>query len=74
MENFENNKLKGSFLKRLFRYFNSLLVIDKSIDFILIFVGLLAALGVESYQKSKEIESRYIDMLARTYDEIQINK
>ena len=57
----------------LFKYFNSLLIIDKSIDLILIFVGLLAALGVESYQKSKKIEDVYVDILARSYDEIQLN-
>ena len=74
MDNIENQKPKAPFLTRLFKYFNSLLVIDKSVDFILIFVGLVAALGVESLQESKEIESRYIDMVARIHDEIQTNK
>ena len=74
MDNIENQKPKAPFLTRLFRYFNSLLVIDKSVDLILIFVGLVAALGFESLQESKEIESRYIDMVARIHDEIKINK
>ena len=74
MDNIENQKPKAPFLTRLFRYFNSLLVIDKSVDLILIFVGLVAALGFESLQESKEIESRYIDMVARIHDEITINK
>jgi len=73
MENQEDYNSKTSFLKKIFKYFNSLLIIDKSIDLILIFVGLLAALGVESYQKSKKIEDDYVNILARSYDEIQLN-
>lgn len=73
MESKELNESKGTFLGTLFKYFNGLLIIDKSVDLVLIFVGLLAALGVESFQDSKAIEERYIDMLARTHDEILIN-
>lgn len=73
MKEISNKDKSETFLKRIFKYFNSLLVIDKSIDLILIFVGLLAALGVESYQKSIQKEERYIDMIARLHTEIQLN-
>jgi len=73
MKELTNKDTKEPFLKRLFKYFNSLLIFDKSIDLILIFVGLLAALGVESYQEYMQKEKRYIDMVARIYTEVQIN-
>lgn len=73
MKELANIDKNETFLKRVFKYFNSLLIIDKSIDLILIFVGLLAALGVESYQQYVQKEERYIDMVARMYNEVQIN-
>ena len=47
--NNEENKLK-----KLFDFLDSRLLIDKFIDLILIFVGLLCALSVENYIENNE--------------------
>ena len=49
----KQKKVNNEKLKSIFKYFDSFLIIDKSIDFILIFVGLLAALGFENYVEKK---------------------
>jgi len=68
-----NNSNKG-FLGKIFKHLDVLLAIDKSIDFILIFVGLAAALGLENYMAQKDLEKNYIETLARIHTEIALNK
>jgi len=65
-------KNKGKF-KSIFDYFDVYLIIDKSVDFILIFVGLLAALGFENYIEKKNIEEKYTNSLTRLHTEITNN-
>ena len=53
-----NKELKENtgYLNKLFNFLDSRLIIDKSIDFALIFIGLLAALSFENYVENKKIE------------------
>ena len=60
-------------LKKLFNFLDSRLIIDKSIDFVLIFIGLLAALSFENYIEKKNIEREYLDNLSRVHTEISNN-
>tara|TARA_B100000795_G_scaffold230496_1_gene187945 strand:- start:114 stop:1319 length:1206 start_codon:yes stop_codon:yes gene_type:complete len=67
---FKNNT--GS-LKKIFNFLDSRLIIDKSIDFVLIFIGLLAALSFENYIEKQNIEREYLDNLSRVHTEITNN-
>ena len=69
----KQKKVNNEKLKSIFKYFDSFLIIDKSIDFILIFVGLLAALGFENYVEKKTNENQYINNLTRIHTEITNN-
>jgi hypothetical protein len=71
MENLSKN---NNFAKKLFKYLDGLLLVDKSIDLILVFVGLLAALMVENYLLQKENESKYITYLTRIHTEMITNE
>ena len=70
-----NKELKNNTgsLKKLFNFLDSRLIIDKSIDFVLIFIGLLAALSFENYIENKNIEREYLDNLSRVHTEISNN-
>ena len=70
-----NKELKENtgYLKKLFNFLDSRLIIDKSIDFVLIFIGLLAALSFENYVENKKIERAYLDNLSRVHTEISNN-
>jgi len=70
----EIKKSDKRFLGKLFKHLDALLAIDKSIDFILIFVGLAAALGLENYIAQIALEQNYVDTLARIHTEIALNK
>jgi hypothetical protein len=70
--NKELKKNTGS-LKKLFNFLDSRLIIDKSIDFVLIFIGLLAALSFENYIENKNIEREYLASLSRVHTEISNN-
>ena len=60
-------------LKKLFDYFDSFLLIDKSVDLLLIFVGLVAALAFENYVEQNAREKQYIENLTRLHTEISTN-
>lgn len=70
----ENNPTGKGFLGKLFKHLDVLLAIDKSIDFILIFVGLAAALALENYIAQNVLEQNYVETLARIHTEIALNK
>lgn len=70
----ENTSKNNNILKKLFKYLDGLLFIDKSIDLILVFVGLLAALMVENYLQQKEDESKYVTYLTRIHTEMITNE
>ncbi len=55
-------------------HLDALLAIDKTIDFVLIFVGLGAALALENHLASVATEKAYIETLARVHTEIALNK
>ena len=65
------NKNKG--LKKLFDFLNSRLIIDKAVDFFLIFIGLLAALSVENYIENQNQEKKYISSLISLHSELETN-
>ena len=71
MENLSKN---NNVIKKLFNYLDALLFVDKSIDLILVFVGLLAALMVENYLLQKENESKYVTYLTRIHTEMITNE
>ena len=60
-------------LKKLFDYFDSFLIIDKSVDLLLIFVGLVAALAFENYVEQNAKEKQYVENLTRLHTEITAN-
>tara|TARA_Y100000813_G_scaffold198511_1_gene187095 strand:- start:2130 stop:3389 length:1260 start_codon:yes stop_codon:yes gene_type:complete len=64
---------ENSRLKELFKFLDSRLIIDKSIDFVLIFIGLLAALSVENYLEKKKQEKEYISNLISLHSELETN-
>lgn len=66
--NNEENKLK-----KLFDFLDSRLLIDKLIDLILIFVGLLCALSVENYIENNENKKKYIKSLTSIHSELENN-
>ena len=66
----KNINQKDNFLKRLSKYFDNFLIIDKSVDFILIFIGLLAALTFENYINDKKAKDDYITYLSRIHVEL----
>lgn len=70
----ENVSKNDNVLRKLFKYLDTLLFVDKSIDLILVFVGLLAALMVENYLQQKEDERKYITYLTRIHTEMIINE
>lgn len=61
-------------ISRLKKYFGSLLIIDKSLDLLLLFVGLFAAIQVDSYIKQKKTEEAYKNSLTKIFTEISVNK
>ena len=65
------NENKG--LKKLFDFLNSRLIIDKAVDFFLIFIGLLAALSVENYIENQNQEKKYISSLISLHSELETN-
>tara|TARA_B110000438_G_scaffold54221_1_gene54328 strand:- start:133 stop:1368 length:1236 start_codon:yes stop_codon:yes gene_type:complete len=65
------NEKKG--LKKLFDFLNSRLIIDKAVDFFLIFIGLLAALSVENYIENQNQEKKYISSLISLHSELETN-
>jgi hypothetical protein len=74
MKKTKNKKQKAkSKFTSIFSYFDRYLIVDKSVDFILIFVGLLAALGFENYLEQKSLEERYISNLTMLHTEITNN-
>ena len=60
-------------LKKIFNFLDSRLIIDKSVDFLLIFIGLLAALTIENSIEEKKNENRYVDSLISLHCEIETN-
>ena len=70
----EINHTDKGILAKLFKHLDVLLAIDKSIDFILIFVGLAAALALENYIAQNALEQNYVETLARIHTEIALNK
>ena len=57
-------------ISRLKKYFGSLLIIDKSLDLLLLFVGLFAVIQVDSYIKQKKTEEAYKNSLTKIFTEI----
>ena len=51
--------------KRLFDYFDGFLAIDKTVDFILIFLGLFSALVLESYLEKNRANKKYLQILSK---------
>lgn len=66
--------MKESKIKRILRHFDGLLAIDKSIDFVLIFVGLLAALALENRIEKTRLDQEYISLLSRIHTEVLVNQ
>ena len=64
----------NTFLKRLFSYFNNYLIADKGVDFLLIFVGLVAALAFENYISDNNNKREYAKYLARVHQELAEKK
>jgi hypothetical protein len=60
-------------LKKLFDFLDSRLIIDKFIDLLLIFVGLLCALSVENYIENNENKKQYIKSLTSIHSELENN-
>lgn len=63
-----------SLILRLKKYFSSILIIDKSVDLLLLFIGLFAAIQFDSYIKLKQTEELYKNSLTKIHTEISINK
>lgn len=61
-------------LKRLFNRLDTLFLLSKSIDLILLTIGLLAAIQVNSYIYVKQNEKIYKKALIKIHTEISINK
>tara|TARA_B100000287_G_scaffold146044_1_gene137791 strand:+ start:3412 stop:4560 length:1149 start_codon:yes stop_codon:yes gene_type:complete len=68
----EKNKSTG--IKRLISYLKHEFIIDKAVDFILIFIGLYAALSLENSIQENENKNKYIQDLKNIYVEISKNK
>ena len=66
----KNVNQKDNFFKRLFKYFDNFLILDKSVDFVLIFIGLLTALMFENYISDKKAKDNYITYLSRVHVEM----
>lgn len=66
----KNVNQKDNFFKRLFKYFDNFLILDKSVDFVLIFIGLLTALMFENYISDKKAKDNYITYLSRIHVEM----
>jgi len=63
-----------SLILRTKKYFSSLLIIDKSVDLLLLFIGLFAAMQFDSYLKLKQSEELYKNSLTKIHTEISVNK
>lgn len=63
-------KKKNNFQKNLFSYFDRYLIADKGIDFLLIFIGLVAALAFENYINENQTKREYVKYLARVHQEL----
>ena len=61
-------------LKLLKKYFSSLLIIDKSLDLLLLVIGLVSAIQFNSYLNNKQKEEVYKNSLTKIHTEISINK
>jgi hypothetical protein len=72
--NLESNKSNEGFSKRLFKKLDWLLVTDKLIDLVLIFVGLAAALALENSIENKNKTENYLNYLTKIHTEISINE
>ena len=59
--------------KRLFDYFDGFLAIDKTVDFILKFLGLFSALVLESYLAKNRANKKYLQILSRVHLEVNVN-
>ena len=73
-KNNSNNKPLKDFYNQLTGFLTLRLVVDKLIDFILIFIGLYAALSLESKIKDNESEEEYLVTLKNTYIETTTNR
>ena len=69
----KNNK-SYSGIKRLIKYLKFEFILDKGIDFLLIFIGLYAALSLESSIIRNTNKNQYIEDLKNIYIEISKNK
>ena len=72
--NLESNKSNEGFSKRLFKKLDWLLVTDKLIDLVLIFVGLAAALALENSIENKNKTENYLNYLTKIHTEISTNE
>ena len=54
-------------VQKLIKYLKLELIVDKGVDFILIFVGLYAALSLEDSIKENENQEKYIQDLKNNY-------
>ena len=61
-------------VQKLIKYLKLEFIVDKGVDFILIFVGLYAALSLENSIKENENQEKYIQDLKNIYVEISKNK
>jgi len=66
----EASTSRKSFVKELFSYFDKFLIIDKSVDALLVFVGLIAALSLENWMGQKQRDAEYLRTLSRLHTEI----
>ena len=73
-KNNPNNKPLKDFYQQLTGFLTLRLIVDKLIDFILIFIGLYAALSLESKIKDNESEEEYLVTLKNTYIETTTNR
>jgi len=69
-----SNKPFKDFYDQLTGFLTIRLIIDKLIDFLLIFIGLYAALSLESRIKEKAAEEEYLVTLKNTYIETTTNR
>ena len=68
----EKNNLSG--IQRLIKYLKIEFLVDKGVDFILIFIGLYAALSLESSIHENKNKEKYIQDLKNMYVEVSKNK
>jgi hypothetical protein len=66
-------KTQQPIINRIIKHIDSLFIIDKIFDVVMIFIGLYAAIAVGEYYKQKAEKNEYLELLTRFHTELSSN-